>query len=105
MTMVPHFAFPFSVNGSSFTVREQDTIGEIQDCVTVLALTPIGTRTVLPGYGVPELLYSQAPASTAAILSACNRWEPRASLDIVTSIDAFDEKMLHVAMNIAGGLQ
>jgi phage baseplate assembly protein W len=101
--LVPHFKFPFTVNGSSFTVREQDTTGEIQDCVTVLLLTPTDSRMVLPDYGTPELLFSELPANIPAILANCNKWEPRATVTLTETLDAIDEKIATVQVQITGG--
>jgi len=101
--MVPHFAFPFHVDGSSFGVREQDTVEEIQDCVIVLILTPEGSRLVLPDYGTPELLYSQTPANVSAVLANCNKWEPRATTTLTETLTTFDEKIANIQAQITGG--
>jgi phage baseplate assembly protein W len=100
---VPHFAFPFAVDGSSFALREQNSIEEIQDCVEVLILTPVGSRMVFPSYGAPEVLYTQAPANIPAIVAACNMWEKRATVVINDIIDALDEKITHIRIQITGG--
>jgi len=101
--MVPHFTFPFAVDGASFGVREQDSTGEIQDCVEVLLLTPIDSRMVLPDYGTPELLFSELPANIPAILANCNKWEPRAGLTLTETLNAIDEKIVSVQVQIIGG--
>jgi phage baseplate assembly protein W len=101
--MVPHFTFPFHINGISFSVREQDTIGEIQDCVTVLLLTPVDSRMVLPDYGTEELLYSQAPANIPEILAACTKWEPRAMVTLTETLGTIDEKIAIMNTRIVGG--
>ena len=100
--MVPHFAFPFSVNGSSFIVREQDSVEEIQDCVTVLVLTPVGSRLVLPSYGTPETLYAQTPVDVDSILTNMNEWEPRASVVLAETLDTLDEKITYIRAQIGG---
>jgi phage baseplate assembly protein W len=100
---VPHFKFPFVIDGTSFAVREQDTTGEIQDCVTVLILTPVDSRMVLPDYGTDELLYSQAPANIAAILAVCTKWEPRAAVTITETLNTLNEKIATLNMQITGG--
>ena len=93
---VPHFAFPLQMNGSTFLVREQDTTEEIQDCVLVLLLTPLGSRT-------PEVLYSQMPPNIPAILAECNTWEQRALVDLDTTINTLDEKIVTLTASVTGG--
>ena len=100
---VPHFAFPLQMNGSTFLVREQDTTEEIQDCVLVLLLTPLGSRMVLPSYGTPEVLYSQMPPNIPAILAECNTWEQRALVDLDTTINTLDEKIVTLTASVTGG--
>lgn len=102
--MVPHFAFPFAMSGTSYAVHEQDSVDEIQDCVEVLLLTPHGSRVVLPDYGTPEVLYSQAPANIPAILALCNQWETRAAVTLVETLDTLDQKIAHMQAQIIGGI-
>lgn len=102
--MVPHFLFPFQLNGDAFAVIEQDTPQEIQQCVEILLLTPTGSRLVLPDYGTPETLYTQLPVNTAAILSKLNNWEPRAQVNLQETVDTIDEMVSYIRVNVTGGV-
>jgi phage baseplate assembly protein W len=101
--MVPHFAFPFRLNGNSFAVIEQDTVQEVQQCVVILLLTPAGSRLVLPNYGTPETLYTQTPANVAGILARLTNWEPRASVALNQTIDTIQQMVSHIRVNVTGG--
>lgn len=90
---VPHFAFPLTFSGSTFAKVDQDSDDDLNQSVAVLILTPIGTREELPQYGVPDMLSAQQPISTAPIVAALSRWEPRASVLLSSTPDALDQKI------------
>lgn len=102
--MVPHFQFPFQLNGDSFAVIEQDTTQEVQQCVEILLLTPVNSRLVLPDYGTPETLYAQLPINVPAILAKLNNWEPRAAGDLEQTLDTIDQMVTYIQVNVAGGI-
>lgn len=102
--MVPHFLFPFQLNGDAFAVVEQDTPQEVQQCVEILLLTPTGSRFVLPDYGTPETLYTQMPANVAGILAKLNNWEPRAAVTLQETLDTIDEMVSYIRVNVTGGV-
>jgi phage baseplate assembly protein W len=101
--MVPHFAFPFQLNGNSFSVVEQDTHQEVQQCVEILLLTPTGSRMVLPDYGTPETIYTQVPTNTAAIIAKLNNWEPRAAVSLDQTLNTINQLISYIRINITGG--
>ena len=102
--MVPHFAFPFALNCTACAVVEQDSSQDIQTCVEVCLMTPPGSRIVLMDYGVPEVLYSQAPVNIPAIIAALNKWEPRGATTISETIDTLDQKIVHMQVNTTRGV-
>ena len=75
------------MNGDDFLVREQDTALEIQDCVTVLLLTPVGSRVALPAYGSDETLFQQTPIATPNLVAQITKWEPRVQVAIGQKIN------------------
>lgn len=83
---VPHLAIPFRLNpdGSAQTV-DQDSIDDIAQCVEVLTATTIGSRIELPGYGIPDLTFTQGQPAAQQILQAINTWEPRADATVTTT--------------------
>lgn len=98
-TSIPHLAIPLRVSPAhSLTVNEQASPEDLAQCVQVLLLTEIGDRIEVPDYGVRPMLFSRV--SPVAIIEACSRWEPRATVsaeavvgdtwdDLVTSVTAF----------------
>jgi phage baseplate assembly protein W len=103
--IVPHFRFPFGLDGASFGVNEQDTHDEIQDCVAVLISTPTGSRMVQPDYGVDEALFQQVPVDMTSIVTALTQWEPRAVITLTQTLSTVDEKILHIRARVTGGSQ
>lgn len=101
--MVPHFLFPFQLNGNAFAVIEQDTSQEIQQCVEILLLTPIDSRLVLPDYGTPETLFTQQPVNVPAILAKLNNWEPRAAVTLAQTLNTINEMVSYILVKVTGG--
>lgn len=101
--MVPHFLFPFKLNGNAFAVIEQDTQQEVQQCVVILLLTPTGSRLVSPDYGTPEILYSQLPVNIPAILAKLSDWEPRASVALAQTLNTVNAMISYIRVNVTGG--
>jgi phage baseplate assembly protein W len=97
------FAFPLRLAGEDFIYTEQDTQAEIADCVKVLMLTEIGSRMVLPAYGIPPLFQGQVPVVTAEVLAAIQRWEPRAYASLSEYLDAVDIGKDVITVAIGGG--
>jgi phage baseplate assembly protein W len=77
--MLPHFAWPFTLGkDGTIATLEQDSRGEISQCVTVLLATPAGSRTEYPAYGVPDVTFT-AGADIPAVQQAIGTFEPRAA--------------------------
>lgn len=102
MSELPHFAFPFQLQGSSFAVLEQDTVEEVAQCVEVLIATPVGARTDQPDFGVVDLTFQQS-IDHAAILDAVAVWEPRALAEVASSPDDLDELVQRVQIMVKAG--
>lgn len=100
--MIPHFAFPFQLQGSSFAVVDQDTSDEIIQCVEVLLGTRTGQRVELPGYGIDDPLFTDQ-LDAQGILNAISDWEPRAVVTLDGEIDDTDELVEHIRVQVAGG--
>lgn len=78
---VPHLAIPFAIgNDGTAVVNEQDTSVEIVQSVAMCVGSEPGQRLLVPNYGVPDATF--AGVSTGAEVSACGRWEPRATVSI-----------------------
>lgn len=101
MSMIPHLALPFSmdlVNGAP--VVDQDSIDDVEQCVAVLCLTPIGSRAELPTYGIPDVTFEQS-INTGPIVSAINTWEPRAAVTVTATPGP--NATVSVGVSLAGG--
>ena len=102
---IPHFAYPFAfqnVNGQvQAAVVEQDSIEEILACVNAIVACPIGTRDELPGFGVPDVLFAQAPLNPSTVVQAIVRWEPRARIAASEFADAGSDAQRHLQLEIS----
>lgn len=78
---VPHLALPFRLaNDGTAAVVAQDSLDEITQCVQVLLATPLGSREITPGYGIPDPTFQGA--DPAVITNAVAVWEPRAAVTV-----------------------
>jgi hypothetical protein len=78
MADIPHFAFPFRVDGGRVVVNEQDTSDDVVTCVVAVMLCPTGYRTELPEFGIDDPTFREGGPDQEAIATAIQRWEPRA---------------------------
>lgn len=73
-----HFRLPFRVGDDGhFETLDQDSAEDVIQCLMVVARCPIGARTELPQFGIPELEF-QRDIPLVALLHALYTWEPRA---------------------------
>lgn len=101
--IVPHLALPFSVSrDGTANVLEQDSLGEITQCVSVLVGTTLGERIEQPDYGVPDQTF-RTEIERGAILQAIEEWEPRALATLEDHPDALDELVRHVQVSVGRG--
>jgi phage baseplate assembly protein W len=91
---VPHFSVPFrfhTVSGKvQASVREQDTVEEIGDCVEAIVRCPTGHRIDSPEFGLDDLTFTGGPFDLEIIKGDIIRWEPRAKMSILDDIDEAD---------------
>lgn len=87
MTQIPHLAYPFRLGGNGHArVLEQDTVDEVANCCQVILKTPVGMRIELPEFGYDDPAFSRGTVRADVLAMALNRWEPRATLDIVSAL-------------------
>lgn len=98
--IVPHFAMPLRLDGSSFAVVEQDSDEDILQNVAVLVNTNIGDRIEIPDYGTPDQLF-QERIDAGGVAEAVDEWEPRATVTVEESVDSVDELMRHVQVQVS----
>lgn len=75
----PHFLYPFTMTPQGAVVVEQDSLSEVFSCVRAIVACPENACPEMPGFGVPDLLFSNAPLDPTAMLRAIREWEPRAT--------------------------
>lgn len=93
---IPHFSHPFVFmtlpgGGVVAGVDEQDEGDEIAACVERIVRTPEGYRDELPSFGIPQQVFAQGPLDTEPIRRKVAEFEPRADLDLSSSISTQDE--------------
>lgn len=93
MADVPHFAQPFYYVAGKPLVTEQDSQGEIRDCVRATMRTVIGFRDEAPDFGVTDPSFQILPVDTQTILTEILTSEPRADqlFDISQETNPFDQ--------------
>lgn len=93
-----HLQLPLELQGDgTFAFWAQDTLDEVGQAVEVLCGTTVGQRTVVPTYGLPNIVFTQ-PSKTE-ILQAINTWEPRA-IPTVT-VDYPDNTTAQVSVQVS----
>lgn len=84
--IIPKFKVPFKVENGQAQVIEQDTADEVAQCVEAVIRTEVGTRDDRPQFGIADVAFTQGDSAASVIRQAVNRWEPRASTDVVEEI-------------------
>jgi phage baseplate assembly protein W len=97
---IPHFAVPFTITAAGANVVEQDSDEEIYGCVRNIVACPIGARSDLPAFGIPDPVFSNAPLDTESVRSALKRWEPRAETVVTESGDLLDVTIRHLRVDV-----
>lgn len=100
---IPHFKFPFTFDSAGHArVVEQDSDDDVVQCVEVLLSTPVGSRAELPEYGVEDPTFTTT-LDLPGIVQAIDDWEPRAQVDMSSSINDRDELLREIQTNVANG--
>lgn len=80
---IPHLAIPFELDrrGSARTV-DQDTDGDVIQCVRALVESRPGDRQMVPRYGVDDLTFAPADAiGEDWVADVAAEFEPRATVN------------------------
>jgi len=93
MVDVPHLAVPLRLTPAGrAAVVEQDGLDDVTQCVHTLITTVAGSRLEALEYGVPDLTWSTSARAdgldVAGIEAALAVWEPRAEVDLDTTLAA-----------------
>lgn len=86
MIDTPKLRVPISLSGSGFAAVEQDSPGEIFQCVEAVVRTTTGSRIDFPSFGVPDYTFTDL-TDTDAILEAIEEFEPRADESVTDRLD------------------
>lgn len=99
---VGHKRFPLRLDiDGSFAAAEQDTVEDVQSCVHVLLVTPLGARPLAPTIGVDDPTFTEGvvPGQLEATLLD---QEPRAALSITAEpIGATGEQTVRIEVGLA----
>ena len=101
----PHFAHPFTIaplpNGTlAAVVDEQDSIEEIEACVTRIVSFKRGDRDELPNFGIYDPTFQQAPLDTRLLSAQIAEWEDRVEVSAEATIDTVDDLLTHVRLEV-----
>lgn len=91
----PHIAAPFSFNGTSFAVVEQDSKEEIRQCVLACLSTFKGSRMDQPDFGIPRHLFERTRRNPNVddYLRAIEECEPRVRALATTEVEGLIERV------------
>jgi phage baseplate assembly protein W len=95
----PQLDAPFRLNadGTPATVQ-QNSIADVAACVYNILACPTGAKLGDPTFGTPSLLFQTVPVNTAAMVTAIQRLEPRATVEIVAdTLGATQDVTVNVA--------
>lgn len=96
----PHLAFPLVLTvGGSFAQVAQDSIEEVTQSVAFLLGSAIGSRTIVPAYGVPDPTFTDP--DQAEIEQAIANWEPRAQATVTVTENAGRSASVSVQVALA----
>jgi len=97
MPGAPHFAYPFQfVAGRARTVP-QDTPEEVVGvCVRVVLMYPLGSRPMVPEFGVEDQAFEGGAVDVEEIRAAIAASEPRATSDP----DLSDQRLIDLAAGV-----
>lgn len=85
------FKYPFEFLASGQIAEvEQDSVDDVVGCVAVAILTEYGSRPEVPGYGLPDQVFSEVPLALDDIVHTVESLEPRAALLLTQMIDPND---------------
>lgn len=97
---VPHFSFPFRLDGDHVAVDEQNTSDEIMACVSVIARCPVGFRDERPDYGWPFPEFRNVPVQPGPLEVALMRLEPRAQYAFHEYADVLSAAVRHLEVAV-----
>jgi phage baseplate assembly protein W len=87
-----------------FAINVQDSYEEVADSVGVVVGTTIGSRSVVPKFGIPDLPMTEI--NVGQIERAINAWEPRANAKVTLQYDDNNNASISVKINpVPGGAQ
>lgn len=100
--VLAHLAATLSLQGDgSFAYWNQDTIDDVGQCVEMVVGTPAGMRTVVPGFGIPDITFTQP--NQQEIVNAIRIWEPRAIPTVQVSYPNGGEAQVTVQVGLNQG--
>jgi phage baseplate assembly protein W len=101
---VPKFQLPLRVGATgALQTVEQDSMEEIEQCLTYIITTPLGSRDDLPAFGVREQTFSETIDRTH-LMEVMATWEPRAVTQVSDRFDilAVMDRLVDIAYKIEG---
>lgn len=94
--LVPHFDLPFRLSGTSFAVAEQDSFGDIANCVEAIVRTPNGVRDDTPEFGLDDHTFDNRPLNIEQMTAQIENQEPRASVVLTEQSNFLDDLIAEV---------
>ena len=101
--VLPHLSAAMSLQGDgTFAFWQQGTIDEVAQSVEMICGTEQGHRTVVPGFGLPPLVFT-LNQNEKAIMAAINTWEDRATVNLNITSTAQDIVSIQVNTSLLRG--
>ena|ERR1035437_242114 len=102
-TILPHLSAALTLQSDgTFAFWQQGTIDEVAQCVEMICGTEQGDRTVVPGFGLPPLVFT-LNQNEKAIMNAINTWEDRATVNLNITQNQQDIVSIQVNTSLRSG--
>ena len=102
-TILPHLSAAMVLQGDgTFAFWQQGTLDEVAQCVEMICGTEQGSRTVVPGFGLPPLVFT-LNQNEKAIMAAINTWEDRATVNLNITSSAQDIVSIQINTSLRSG--
>lgn len=100
--VLPHLSVSFQLNpDGSFAFWQQGTLDEVSQSVEVICGTTKGQRTVVPTFGLPDVVFTEP--SAGIIQNIIQQWEPRCQPQVTAVTNADGTADISVGVSLIKG--
>jgi phage baseplate assembly protein W len=102
MADLPHIRFPIALDGiGRFQVVEQDSLEDIEQCVTAILRTPLGFSDAVPDLGLTYQPFYEGGADVTEIQEQLAAHEPRVDALVDEDPDRLNDALAVVNVRLS----